>query len=410
MFLSGIAGLGMVVFVALAVTLLQPQSVPAEEELFFNQRALEEQVAESTPAIPGDYFDSRNLKETDPATMSKGGATVYGRPPSLEQVSPEQDSELQQEGFPEQGSQLEQEGSPEQGSTLEDATPAQTSELEQEEGDFEGDTLTEPDAHAHTSELALEDAPQQTRQQLHENRHGALRAEVSKLASGQDRIEKELHTLENVLVKNARAARPAPIVAASAPAETQTEAAPAHRVPEPQLAISGSETSDATDDMPAVPQEARPTESKSGMLHYGQKILIRTHHGHFVASRTSGQVMTLAHKHAAATFTILNYDDPTDSSPVRFGDVVGLQDKGAKYLEGDLDGRLEAKQKGLSRQDAFVLTDPHNHDDVSHVKTTQPISLFSVHFGKFMAVDGDEELMVHGDSDNENAQFAMLAQ
>merc|ERR1711939_482170 len=190
-FLSGIAGLAMVVFVGLAVTLLQPPSAP-EEELYFNQRALEEQVRESTPAIPGDYFDSRNLKETDPALMSKNGANVYGRPPTLEQVSPEQDSELEQEGFPEQGSQLEQEGSPGQGSKLEEATPAQTSELEQEEGDFEGDTLAEPDTHAQTSELAIEDAPRQRRQQLHEDRHGALRAEVSKLASGQDRIEKEL--------------------------------------------------------------------------------------------------------------------------------------------------------------------------------------------------------------------------
>merc|ERR1711939_1080530 len=178
-FLSGIAGLAMVVFVGLAVTLLQPPSAP-EEELYFNQRALEEQVRESTPAIPGDYFDSRNLKETDPALMSKNGANVYGRPPTLEQVSPEQ------------GSQLEQEGSPGQGSKLEEATPAQTSELEQEEGDFEGDTLAEPDTHAQTSELAIEDAPRQRRQQLHEDRHGALRAEVSKLASGQDRIEKEL--------------------------------------------------------------------------------------------------------------------------------------------------------------------------------------------------------------------------
>merc|ERR1711939_1277031 len=110
-FLSGIAGLAMVVFVGLAVTLLQPPSAP-EEELYFNQRALEEQVRESTPAIPGDYFDSRNLKETDPALMSKNGANVYGRHPTLEQ-----------------------------------ATPAQTSELEQEEGDFEGDTLAEPDTH-----------------------------------------------------------------------------------------------------------------------------------------------------------------------------------------------------------------------------------------------------------------------
>ena len=35
------------------------------------------------------------------------------------------------------------------------------------------------------------------------------------------------------------------------------------------------------------------------------------------------------------------------------------------YLAGDVDGRLEATAKSLSRQDAFVLTDPHNHDDVA---------------------------------------------
>jgi len=87
--------------------------------------------------------------------------------------------------------------------------------------------------------------------------------------------------------------------------------------------------------------------------------------------------------------------------------LIALQNN---YLSGDVDGRLEASKKSLTRQDAFVLTDPHNHDDVAHVKTTQPISLFSVHFGKFMAVDGDEELMVHGDSDGDSAQFAMLAQ
>lgn len=381
-----------VALVALAVVSLQTKTSPVVEDLYFNKRALEEQVDQSTPAIPGDYFDPRNLKETDPATVS-GAGSVYGRPP-----------ELEQEGEPEQTSQLEQE-----------PTAAQTSELEQDglEGAPEGDSLAEGDEEgpeqletdsqpkAPTSELAMEDPA---------HHHSNLRKEVSKLAEGQSAIQKELKTLETVLIKNAKQgqqlqAAPAP------PVSLEEDEEPHVHSGLPQLALDKSTTTDDAETQLAPPSQAHSDEhSKSGQLRYGQKILIRTHHGHFVASKPSGSVLTLSHKHAAAQFTILNYDDPTDKSPVRFGDVVGLQDGSHNYLSGDVDGRLEASKKSLSRQDAFVLTDPHNHDDVAHVKNTQPISLFSVHFGKFMAVDGDEELMVHGDSDNSNAQFAMLAQ
>lgn len=386
----------MVVFVTLAVTLLQSRSKTVEEELFFNRRALEEQVAENTPAVPGDYFDPRNLKETDPASLLKGGGQIFGRPVQLEEQEPMQQEPEQLAQDPQESSQS-LEGEPEQSDeTLEQSAPAQMSELEQEPEEEEGsfDTLSEPDAK--TSELAMHNSQTQSK-------GGRLRAEVHKLASGQDEIETELHTLESVLLKTAKAKAAAPVLADPVVPKVQ----------EPQLAQSDAIAA-GTDHTHAMVKDigakATSKHDASAQLHYGQKILIRTHHGHFVASKPAGEVMTLAHKQRAATFTILNYDDPTDKSPVRFGDVVGLQDKSSKYLAGDVDGRLEANDKALARQDAFVLTDPHNHDDVAHVKATQPVALFSVHFGKFMAVDGDEDLMVHGDSDNSNAQFAMLAQ
>jgi hypothetical protein len=38
-----------------------------------------------------------------------------------------------------------------------------------------------------------------------------------------------------------------------------------------------------------------------------------------------------------------------------------------------------------------------------------PVSFFSIHFAKFLAVDADEDLAIHGDSDDAQAQFVMLA-
>lgn len=413
MYLAANAALAAVCLMAVAVVSLQHESSPlVTEDLYFNRRALEEQVAESTPAIPGDYFDSRNLKETDPAAVS-GAGSVYGRPPELEQERPTK-TELEQE----QTTELTPAGGYDSLAGMEEGAP----ELEQEEGTPEleqevpsmaqlksmedGEKLEQA---APTSELAIEPPSQQ-------RKRSNLRKEVSKLAKGQDAIQKELKTLETVLVTNAKQkqmqAAPAPVSLEEDDDESSAEedAEPSvHHSSLPELAMAKTSSSDDSKQAAVAKPEAHQL-STAGRLQYGQKILIRTHHGHFVASKSSGSVLTISHKHTAAQFTILNYDDPTDKSPVRFGDVVGLKDGHSNYLAGDVDGRLEATAKSLSRQDAFVLTDPHNHDDVAHVKNTQPISLFSVHFGKFMAVDGDEELMVHGDSDNSNAQFAMLAQ